>query len=404
MTLDVNKIRNDFPILKRKVNGYPLVYFDNAATSQKPSKVIASITDYYENYNSNIHRVVHTVSQEATDAYENARKKIQKHFNAKHSEEIILTSGTTHSINLVANGFTSLLNCDDEILISELEHHSNIVPWQIIAKNTGAKLNYIPVNETGELDLTNHQDYFNSKTKIVSITHMSNVLGTINPLKFLAKMTHKVGALFIVDGAQGVPHMSVDIKDINCDFYVFSGHKMVAPTGIGVLWGKYNLLNDMEPFMGGGEMIDKVTLKESTWNEVPYKFEAGTPNFAQAVGLGAAIDYLSEIDIKSIAKHESELTQYALNKLKKVNNIKIHGSSKNRGGVISFNIMKLHSHDLAQFLNEENIAIRVGHHCAQPLLENLGETSTARISFYLYNDESDIEKFCKALTKIQTYF
>ena len=392
--------KKKFPIFEKS----DLIYLDNAATTHKPSIVLDTVNKLYKEANANVHRAIYDLGNKSTMLYEDSRKKVSDFINAYSEKEIIFTSGTTESLNLLAYSLSKTLKKDDEILISEMEHHSNIVPWQIIAKNTGAKLNYIPVNETGELDLTNHQDYFNSKTKIVSITHMSNVLGTINPLKFLAKMTHKVGALFIVDGAQGVPHMNVDIKDINCDFYVFSGHKMVAPTGIGVLWGKYNLLNNMEPFMGGGEMIDKVTLKESTWNEVPYKFEAGTPNFAQAVGLGAAIDYLSEIDIKSIAKHESELTQYALNKLKKVNNIKIHGSSKNRGGVISFNIMKLHSHDLAQFLNEENIAIRVGHHCAQPLLENLGETSTARISFYLYNDESDIEKFCKALTKIQTYF
>lgn len=392
--------KKKFPIFEKS----DLIYLDNAATTHKPSIVLDTVNKLYKEANANVHRAIYDLGNRSTMLYEDSRKKVSDFINAYSEKEIIFTSGTTESLNLLAYSLSKTLKKDDEILISEMEHHSNIVPWQIIAKNTGAKLNYIPVNETGELDLTNHQDYFNSKTKIVSITHMSNVLGTINPLKFLAKMTHKVGALFIVDGAQGVPHMNVDIKDINCDFYVFSGHKMVAPTGIGVLWGKYNLLNNMEPFMGGGEMIDKVTLKESTWNEVPYKFEAGTPNFAQAVGLGAAIDYLSEIDIKSIAKHESELTQYALNKLKKVNNIKIHGSSKNRGGVISFNIMKLHSHDLAQFLNEENIAIRVGHHCAQPLLENLGETSTARISFYLYNDESDIEKFCKALTKIQTYF
>ena len=392
--------KKKFPIFEKS----DLIYLDNAATTHKPSIVLDTVNKLYKEANANVHRAIYDLGNKSTMLYEDSRKKVSDFINAYSEKEIIFTSGTTESLNLLAYSLSKTLKKDDEILISEMEHHSNIVPWQIIAKNTGAKLNYIPVNETGELDLTNHQDYFNSKTKIVSLTHMSNVLGTINPLKLLAKMTHEVGALFIVDGAQGVPHMSVDIKDINCDFYVFSGHKMVAPTGIGVLWGKYNLLNDMEPFMGGGEMIDKVTLKESTWNEVPYKFEAGTPNFAQAVGLGAAIDYLSEIDIKSIAKHEGELTQYALNELKKINNIKIHGSSKDRGGVISFNIMKLHSHDLAQFLNEENIAIRVGHHCAQPLLENLGETSTARISFYLYNDESDIEKFCKALTRIQTYF
>ena len=392
--------KKNFPIFDKS----DLIYLDNAATTHKPSIVLDTVNKLYKEANANVHRAIYDLGNKSTKLYEDSRKKVSDFINAYSEKEIIFTSGTTESLNLLAYSLSKTLKKDDEILISEMEHHSNIVPWQLIAKNTGAKLTYIPVNKAGELDLTNHEDYFKSNTKIVSITHISNVLGTINPIKLLAKMAHKVGALFIVDGAQGVPHMNVDIREINCDFYVFSGHKMLAPTGIGILWGKYDLLNDMEPFMGGGEMIDKVTLKESTWNEVPYKFEAGTPNFAQAVGLGAAIDYLNGVGIQSISKHESELTQYALTKLKKINNIKIHGESAKRGGVISFNIKGVHSHDLAQFLNEENIAIRVGHHCAQPLLDNLGETSTARISFYLYNYESDVEKFCKALTKIQTYF
>ena len=392
--------KKNFPIFDKS----DLIYLDNAATTHKPSIVLDTVNKLYKEANANVHRAIYDLGNKSTKLYEDSRKKVSDFINAYSEKEIIFTSGTTESLNLLAYSLSKTLKKDDEILISEMEHHSNIVPWQLIAKNTGAKLTYIPVNKAGELDLTNHEDYFKSNTKIVSITHISNVLGTINPIKLLAKMAHKVGALFIVDGAQGVPHMNVDIREINCDFYVFSGHKMLAPTGIGILWGKYDLLNDMEPFMGGGEMIDKVTLKESTWNEVPYKFEAGTPNFAQAIGLGAAIDYLNGVGIQSISKHESELTQYALTKLKKINNIKIHGESAKRGGVISFNIKGVHSHDLAQFLNEENIAIRVGHHCAQPLLDNLGETSTARISFYLYNYESDVEKFCKALTKIQTYF
>ena len=392
--------KKNFPIFDKS----DLIYLDNAATTHKPSIVLDTVNKLYKEANANVHRAIYDLGNKSTKLYEDSRKKVSDFINAYSEKEIIFTSGTTESLNLLAYSLSKTLKKDDEILISEMEHHSNIVPWQLIAKNTGAKLTYIPVNKAGELDLTNHEDYFKNNTKIVSITHISNVLGTINPIKLLAKMAHKVGALFIVDGAQGVPHMNVDIREINCDFYVFSGHKMLAPTGIGILWGKYDLLNDMEPFMGGGEMIDKVTLKESTWNEVPYKFEAGTPNFAQAVGLGAAIDYLNSVGIQSISEHESELTQYALTKLKKINNIKIHGESAKRGGVISFNIEGVHSHDLAQFLNEENIAIRVGHHCAQPLLDNLGETSTARISFYLYNYESDVEKFCKALTKIQTYF
>ena len=392
--------KKNFPIFENS----DLIYLDNAATTHKPSIVLDAVNKLYKEANANVHRAIYDLGNKSTKLYEDSRKKVSDFINAYSEKEIIFTSGTTESLNLLAYSLSKTLKKDDEILISEMEHHSNIVPWQLIAKNTGAKLTYIPVKKTGELDLTNHEDYFKSNTKIVSITHISNVLGTINPIKLLAKMAHEVGALFIVDGAQGVPHMNVDMREINCDFYVFSGHKMLAPTGIGILWGKYDLLNDMEPFMGGGEMIDKVTLKESTWNEVPYKFEAGTPNFAQAVGLGAAIDYLNGIGIQSISEHESELTQYALTELKKINNIKIHGASVKRGGVISFNIKGVHSHDLAQFLNEENIAIRVGHHCAQPLLDKLGETSTARISFYLYNDEPDIEKFCKALTKIQTYF
>ena len=392
--------KRNFPIFDNS----DLIYLDNAATTHKPSIVLDTVNKLYKEANANVHRAIYDLGNKSTKLYEDSRKKVSDFINAYSEKEIIFTSGTTESLNLLAYSLSKTLKKDDEILISEMEHHSNIVPWQLIAKNTGAKLTYIPVNKTGELDLTNPEDYFKSNTKIVSITHISNVLGTINPIKLLAKMAHEVGALFIVDGAQGVPHMNVDMREINCDFYVFSGHKMLAPTGIGILWGKYDLLNDMEPFMGGGEMIDKVTLKESTWNEVPYKFEAGTPNFAQAVGLGAAIDYLNGIGIQSISEHESELTQYALTELKKINNIKIHGASVKRGGVISFNIKGVHSHDLAQFLNEENIAIRVGHHCAQPLLDNLGETSTARISFYLYNYESDVEKFCRALTKIQTYF
>ena len=392
--------KKKFPIFKNS----NLIYLDNAATTQKPSVVLNKVNKLYKEANANVHRAIYDLGNKSTKLYEDSRKKVADFINANSEKEIIFTSGATESLNLLAYSIGKNIREGDQILISEMEHHSNIVPWQLLAKSTGAKINYIPISKNGELDLTNTKKYFNKNTKIVSITHMSNVLGTINPIRKIAEMSHKVGALFIVDGAQGAPHMEVDIKKINCDFYVFSGHKMLAPTGIGVLWGKYKLLDDMEPFMGGGEMINKVTLEGSTWNEVPYKFEAGTPNFAQAVGLGAAIDYLNQIGIKSISDHEKELTKFALQKLKKINSIKIHGNANNRGGVISFNINKIHSLDLAQFLNEENIAIRVGHHCAQPLLAKLGESSTARISFYLYNDNSDIEKFYKALKKIHTYF
>jgi len=285
-----------------------------------------------------------------------------------------------------------------------MEHHSNIVPWQLTAERTGTTLNYIPVTETGELDLSEPDQYFKPNTKIVSITHISNVLGTINPVKKLAEMAHDMGALFIVDGAQGVPHLQVNVQDLGCDFYAFSGHKMLGPTGIGTLWGKTELLNEMDPFMGGGEMIETVTMESSTWNEIPYKFEAGTPNFAQAVGLGAAVDYLKTIGMSTIAEHEKKLTAYALNKINQIEGIRIHGSADERAGVISFNVDGIHPHDLAQFLNEDNIAIRVGHHCAQPLLSTLGETATARLSFYIYNDESDVDKFYDSLTNIRKYF
>ncbi len=392
--------KKKFPIF----NDSNLIYLDNAATTQKPSIVLNRVDKLYKEANANVHRAIYDLGSKSTELYEDSRKKVANFINAKSEKEIIFTSGATESLNLLAYSLGKNLQQGDEILLSEMEHHSNIVPWQLLAKKTGARINYIPISKNGDLDLKNAKQYFNKNTKIVSITHMSNVLGTINPIKKISEMSHKVGAFFIVDGAQGAPHMKVDIKKINCDFYVFSGHKMLAPTGIGVLWGKYKLLNNMEPFMGGGEMIDTVTLEESTWNEVPYKFEAGTPNFAQAVGLGAAIDYINEIGIKAISHHEKKLTTFALQNLKKIKTIKIHGNANKRGGVISFNIDKIHSLDLAQFLNEENIAIRVGHHCAQPLHKKLGETSTARISFYLYNDISDIEKFYKALKKIQTYF
>ena len=392
--------KRKFPIFK----GSDLIYLDNASTTHKPLNVIDCVNYVYSEANANVHRAIYNLGDKSTRLYEDSRKKVSQFINANSPKEVIFTSGATESLNLLAYSLSHDLNEDDEILITEMEHHSNIVPWQLIAKKTKAKIRSIPLLENGELDLSESDSLFNQKTKIVSVTHMSNVLGTINPLKKLSDLAHKIGAKFIVDGAQGVPHMKVNLKQIDCDFYVFSGHKMLGPTGIGVLWGKYELLNKMEPFLGGGEMIDSVTLEESTWNEVPYKFEAGTPNFVQAIGLGEAINYLEDLDIKSIEDHERELTKFALEELNKVENIKLHGSAKNRGGVISFTLKDIHSLDLAQFLNEDNIAIRVGHHCAQPLLNKLGETSTARISFYLYNDDSDISKLCKTLKKVQSYF
>ena len=392
--------KRKFPIFKES----DLIYLDNASTTHKPLNVIDCVNNVYSEANANVHRAIYNLGDKSTRLYEDSRKKVSQFINANSPKEVIFTSGATESLNLLAYSLSHDLNEDDEILITEMEHHSNIVPWQLIAKKTKAKIRSIPLLENGELDLSESNSLFNQKTKIVSVTHMSNVLGTINPLKRLSDLAHRVGAKFIVDGAQGVPHMKVNLKQIDCDFYVFSGHKMLGPTGIGVLWGKYELLNKMEPFLGGGEMIDSVTLEESTWNEVPYKFEAGTPNFVQAIGLGEAINYLEDLDMKSIEDHERELTKFALEELNRVENIKLHGSAKNRGGVISFTLKDIHSLDLAQFLNEDNIAIRVGHHCAQPLLNKLGETSTARISFYLYNDDSDIIKLCKTLKKVQSYF
>ena len=392
--------KRKFPIFKES----DLIYLDNASTTHKPLNVIDCVNNVYSEANANVHRAIYNLGDKSTRLYEDSRKKVSQFINANSPKEVIFTSGATESLNLLAYSLSHDLHEGDEILITEMEHHSNIVPWQLIAKKTKAKIRSIPLLENGELDLSESDSLFNQKTKIVSVTHMSNVLGTINPLKRLSDLAHKVGAKFIVDGAQGVPHMKVNLKQIDCDFYVFSGHKMLGPTGIGVLWGKYELLNKMEPFLGGGEMIDSVTLEESTWNEVPYKFEAGTPNFVQAIGLGEAINYLEDLDMKSIEDHERELTKFALEELNRVENIKLHGSAKNRGGVISFTLRDIHSLDLAQFLNEDNIAIRVGHHCAQPLLNKLGETSTARISFYLYNDDSDISKLCKTLKKVQSYF
>lgn len=393
-------IKADFPIF----NSSDLIYLDNASTTQKPSKVLEKIDSFYKETNANVHRAIYSIGNEATRRFESAREKVAKFINAPSSKEIVFTSGATESINLLARSLVSNLEPGDEILLSAMEHHSNIVPWQMMAEKFKVKIKYLPIDKIGELDLNNSEQYFTSRTKIVSITHISNVLGTINPIEDLAKMAHKVGALFISDGAQGVPHMQVDVAKLGCDFYAFSGHKMLGPTGIGVLWGKTKLLEELDPFMGGGEMIETVSFEESTWNEIPYKFEAGTPNIAQAVGLGAAVDYLDSIGMKNIQEHEKKLTDYAFDKIKDIEGIRIHGSSKKKSGVISFNIKDIHPQDLAQFLDQDNIAIRVGHHCAQPLLSLLNETSTARISFYIYNSEEDIDKFCDSMIKIKTYF
>ena len=400
MDLPSETIKKDFPIF----NNSDLVYLDNAATTHKPQSVLDAVDRLYTEANANVHRALYSLGSESTERFENSRTKVADFINSNSAKEIIFTSGTTEAINLLARSLGDTLKPGDEILISEMEHHSNIVPWQLAAQRTGATLNYIPITETGELDLSKPDHYFKPNTKIVSITHISNVLGTINPVKKLTEMAHEMDALLIVDGAQGVPHLQLNVQDLGCDFYAFSGHKMLGPTGIGILWGKTELLDKMDPFMGGGEMIETVSMESSTWNEIPYKFEAGTPNFAQAVGLGAAVDYLKTIGMSTIAEHENTLTAYALNKINQIEGIRIHGSADERAGVISFNVDGIHPHDLAQFLNEDNIAIRVGHHCAQPLLSTLGETATARLSFYIYNDESDVDKFYNSLTNIRKYF
>ena len=400
MSFSPAEIKKDFPIF----SGSDLVYLDNAATTQKPQSVLDEVDSLYREANANVHRALYSLGSEATERFENSRKKVAKYIGANSEKEIVFTSGTTESINLLARSIGNTLKPGDEILISEMEHHSNIVPWQMTAQRTGATLKYLSIKETGELDISNPEKYFTSNTKIISLTHMSNVLGTINPIKKLSAKAHQVGAIMIVDGAQGASHLPMDVQELGCDFYAFSGHKMLGPTGIGVLWGKTEHLEEMDPFMGGGEMINTVTMESSTWNDIPYKFEAGTPNFAQAVGLGAAIDYLQNIGMDNIAAHEQMLIEYALGKLNQIDGLRIHGSAKDRGGVISFNMDGIHPHDLAQFLNEDNIAIRVGHHCAQPLLKTLGETATARMSFYIYNDESDVDKFCESLETIKNYF
>ena len=390
----------DFPIFDNN----NLIYLDSASTSQKPKIVLDKIKDVYEHYNANVHRALYDLGSKSTELYENSREIISKLINAPSSKEIIFTSGTTASINLLSYSLESKLQKNDEILISHMEHHANIVPWQQLAKRIGIKLRYLPLTKSGDIDLTDSKKYFTNKTKIVSITHMSNVLGTINPIKKIAKIAKSIGAIYIIDGAQSVSHMSVDVQELECDFLAFSGHKMLGPTGVGVLWGKMALLNDLDPFLSGGEMIEKVTLESSTWNDVPYKFEAGTPNYVQAIGMGEAVRYLLNIGMDNIHNYEKELTSYAIKKLQNIPSIKIYGEPDKKGGVISFNIKNIHPQDLAQFLNEDNICMRVGHHCAQPLLKTLNETSTARISFYIYNDFSDIDKLVDSINSTIKYF
>lgn len=405
--MNVLEIRKLFPILNQEVNGKPLVYLDSAATSQKPVSVIETLDRYYREYNSNVHRGVHTLGTKATDAYEGAREKVRKFINASSTEEIIFTRGTTTSINTIAQSYgRANIKAGDEIVISMMEHHSNIIPWQQLAIRTGATLKYIPLQEDGTISLDEARQVITPQTKIVSVMHVSNVLGVINPVKELAAIAHENGAVMVVDGAQGAPHIKLDVQDMDCDFYAFSGHKMCAPTGIGVLYGKKHLLEEMPPVEFGGEMIDFVGLYESTWKELPWKFEGGTPIIGGAIALGAAIDFLESIGLDEIERHEHKLAAYALERMSEVEGITIYGpkDSALRAGVVTFNIDDVHPHDVATVLDAEGIAIRAGHHCAQPLMKWLKASSTARASFYLYNTEEDIDKLVAALIKTKEYF
>lgn len=402
--MNVYEIRKQFPILDQQVNGKQLVYLDSAATSQKPISVIDALDDYYRRYNSNVHRGVHTLGTMATDGYEGAREKVRKFINASSTEEIIFTRGTTTAINTVAASYgMANVSEGDEIVITPMEHHSNIIPWQQVAKAKKATLKYIPLQKDGTIDLKDVEATVTDKTKIVSVMHVSNVLGTINPVKEIAAIAHKHGAVMVVDGAQSTPHMKIDVQDLDCDFFAFSGHKMTGPTGIGVLYGKKHLLENMEPVEFGGEMIDFVELYESTWKELPWKFEGGTPIIAGAIGLGAAIDFLESIGMDAIEAHEQELASYAMEALKQVDGITIYGP-KERAGVVTFNIDDVHPHDVATVLDAEGIAVRAGHHCAQPLMKWLNVTATARASFYLYNTKEEVDAFVEALIKTKEYF
>jgi len=396
---DVNTIRKDFPILERKVNGKPLIYFDNAATSQTPKQVIDVIVDYYSNYNANIHRGVHALSQEATDAYEQARAKIQKHFNAKHAYEIIFTSGTTHGINLVANGFSSLLKKGDEIIVSALEHHSNIVPWQMLCERTGALLKVIPMNKQGELIIPEFDALLNKNTKLVFVNHISNALGTINPIQYIIDKAHSVGATVLVDGAQSCPHIKPDVQDLNVDFYVCSAHKICGPTGVGMLYGKEEWLKKLPPYQGGGEMIAEVTFEKTTYADLPHKFEAGTPNVCGGIAFGAAIDYMNAIGFEAIANYENELLVYATQQLEQIENLKIYGTSQNKTSVISFNVGTIHPYDIGTILDKMGIAVRTGHHCAQPIMDFYKIPGTIRASFMFYNTKEEIDTFIASLKK-----
>lgn len=405
--IDITKIRSDFPILSRLVNGVPLVYLDNAATSHKPASVIKSLVDYYENYNSNVHRGVHTLSMEATDSVENARSKIARFINAREPESIIWTRNTTESINIVAKSWASQhLGPGDEIVTTRMEHHSNLVPWQQVAKETGATIRFLEMTDDGSLDLSKVDSVISTKTKLLTLVHMSNSLGTINPVKELCAKARSVGAIVLIDGAQSVPHMPVDVQDLDCDFLAFSGHKMLGPTGIGVLYAKQNLQAQMEPFLTGGEMVLQVSYEKATWNDLPMRFEAGTPNIADAIGLGAAVDYLENIGMDHVRSHEMDITRYALNSFNEIEELEVFGplDHKVRGGVISFHSSDVHAHDFGTVLDQRGIAIRTGHHCTMPLMHSLDVAATARASFYIYNTEEEVDLLVNAVKEALRYF
>ena len=397
--MDVQKIRKDFPILQREVNGQPLVYFDNAATSQTPVQVIDTIADYYKNYNANIHRGVHSLSQEATDAYEAARKKIQKHFNAAQSHEIIFTSGTTHSINIVSNGYAELLKKGDQLIVSALEHHSNIVPWQMLCEKTGAELKVIPMNEDGVLIMEAYEKLLSDKTKLVFVNHVSNALGTVNPIKEIIDKAHAVGAQVLIDGAQSAPHIQADVQALDVDYYVTSAHKLCGPTGVGMLYGKQSALKRLPPYQGGGEMIAEVTFEKTTYADLPHKFEAGTPNIAGGIAVGAALDYINNIGMDQIAAYEEELLNYATDLLKKIPGLKIYGIAPQKTAVVSFNVEGIHPYDIGSILDKLGIAVRTGHHCAQPIMDYYQIPGTVRASFSFYNTFEEIDSMVEALKK-----
>ena len=402
LSFDVDSIRQDFPILSKKIHNKPLVYFDNAATSQTPVCVIDCIKDYYEKYNSNIHRGVHSLSDEATNAYENARNKIKDHFNINESKEVIFTSGTTHSINIVSNGFSKILKKGDEIIVSGLEHHSNIVPWQMMIKNNDAKLRVIPLKDNGELDMDEFKNILSNKTKIVFLNHVSNALGIINHIEEIIDISHKNGAIVLIDGAQSAAHFKIDLQKLNVDFFTASAHKLCGPTGVGFLYGKEKLLSKLDPLMGGGEMISDVTFSKTTYADLPHKFEAGTPNIAGVIAFGKAIDYLNEIGLDNIEQYEKSLLDYANSKLKEIDGLKIYGDSKNKTSVISFNIDGIHSYDIGSILDKFGIAVRTGQHCAQPIMDHFGIDGTVRASFSFINTIEEIDHFYDSLIKAKS--